>query len=84
MDMGKVRNVSISLEFKIAFVQAVTSIFYSRGNTLISLFSSRWRRHVYLVSQCTLPAPGGAPLPEPLNVAPSLSSLPMKETPVVA
>ena len=37
--------------------------------------SLRWRRHGRPVSQPTLPAPGGSPLPQPLNVAPSLSSL---------
>lgn len=40
----------------------------------------RWRCHGVPVSQHTLPAPSGSLLPEPLNVAPSLSSLPVKET----
>ncbi len=42
--------------------------------------SLRWRRHGRPLSQCPLLTPGGYPLPEPLNVAPSLSSLPVKET----
>lgn len=42
--------------------------------------SFRWGCHVRPVSQRALPAPVGRAVPEPLNVAPSLSSLPVKET----
>lgn len=38
----------------------------------------RWRCHGRPVSQHSLPAPGGTPLPQPLNVLPSLSLLPVR------
>lgn len=56
-------------------------IFQAKTDMPSSLVCLRWRCHGRPVSQRTLPAPGGSPLPQPLNVAPSLSSLPVKDTP---
>lgn len=47
-------------------------------------FSVRWGCLGHTASQRTPPAPRGSPLPEPLNVAPSPASLPVKETHMVA
>lgn len=56
-----------------------SSTFLSKSWLTCIHVSLRWRCDGCPVPQCTLPAPGGSPLPEPLNVAPSLSSRPCEE-----
>lgn len=63
------------------FLSVSPVIFQAEPDLYLPLcVSLRWRCHGRPVHQRTLPPPGGSPLPEPLNVAPSLSSLPVKET----
>lgn len=65
-------QISSKFDYQLIFKQKLTCL-----HLCVSL---RWRCHGRPVCRRTLPAPGGSPLPEPLNVAPSLSSLPVKET----